>query len=193
MSRYAHKTISPVNAGVADQMGFISTLELSAVRELFEINFFSLVSILTHAVPYLKSSEGKPASQPSARGRVILVSSGAATGKTASWGPYNASKAAMNSLGRTLASEEPDIVTVAVRPGVVDTSMQLLIRESGQKVMTDADYKKFKGFHEAGELLKPSQPGGVIAGLALTADSKLSGTFVNWNDEGIAEYTLAKL
>lgn len=32
---------------------------------------------------------------------------------------------------RTLGNEEPSIVTVSVRPGVVDTAMQQAIRETG--------------------------------------------------------------
>jgi len=63
---------------------------------------------------------------------VILVSSGAAVGGVAGWGAYNASKAALNSLGRTLASEEEDLVVVSVRPGVVGTEMQEKIREIGK-------------------------------------------------------------
>jgi NAD(P)-dependent dehydrogenase (short-subunit alcohol dehydrogenase family) len=40
-------------------------------------------------------------------------------------GAYGSSKAALNHLARTLAVEEPDVTTVAVRPGVVDTDMQV--------------------------------------------------------------------
>lgn len=46
----------------------------------------------------------------------------------------SASKAAMNSLARTLGNEEPSIVTVAVRPGIVDTDMQKAIRETGSSI-----------------------------------------------------------
>jgi hypothetical protein len=64
--------------------------------------------------------------------------------------PYNASKAAMNSLCRyvvyfiivspnhidlaayrTLAQEEEDIVCVALRPGMVDTSVSMLYAHPG--------------------------------------------------------------
>jgi hypothetical protein len=37
----------------------------------------------------------------------------------------------MNSLGRTLGNEEPSVVTISIRPGVVDTAMQTAIRETG--------------------------------------------------------------
>lgn len=41
------------------------------------------------------------------------------------------SKAALNHFTQTLAVEEPSITSIAVRPGVVDTSMQDLIRSQG--------------------------------------------------------------
>lgn len=43
----------------------------------------------------------------------------------------SASKAAMNSLGRTLGNEEKDVVIVSVRPGTPDTDMQAKIRQLG--------------------------------------------------------------
>lgn len=43
----------------------------------------------------------------------------------------HSSKAALNHFTQTLALEEPSITAIAVRPGVVDTSMQDLIRSQG--------------------------------------------------------------
>ena len=42
----------------------------------------------------------------------------------------SASKAAMNAYARTLANEESDIACFSIRPGVVDTDMQVLIRST---------------------------------------------------------------
>lgn len=36
-------------------------------------------------------------------------------------------------FGEILATEESDITTVSIRPGVVDTEMQSLIREKGKQ------------------------------------------------------------
>lgn len=49
--------------------------------------------------------------------------------------------------------------------------------------MSASDHARFMGLHERGELLPPHEPGGVLAGLALSAPEQMSGTFVNWNDE----------
>lgn len=77
----------------------------------------------------------------------------------------------------TLAVEEPEITTVAVRPGVVDTEMQVEVR-SHNKVMDAQDAEKFKTLHETGKILKPEQPGNVMARLVLDAEKELNGKFL---------------
>jgi hypothetical protein len=74
----------------------------------------------------------------------------------------------------TLNVEEPDITTISVRPGVVDTDMQAVVR-GNSTVMDAKDAEKFKSLHESGKLLKPEQPGNVMARLALGAGRDLSG------------------
>lgn len=108
---------------------------------------------------------------------MILTSSGAATGAYATWGPYGSSKAALNHLGLTLSVEEPDITAVSIRPGIVDTAMQVTIR-GAHEVMDARDAAKFKSLHEEGKLLRPEQPGNVIARLAVGAEKELSGKFL---------------
>ncbi|KAJ7498838.1 hypothetical protein FB451DRAFT_1203190 [Mycena latifolia] len=146
----------------------------------FDVNFFSLVTALKVVLPALRKSE--------LGGRVIFVSSGAATKGTAGWGPYNASKAAMNSLCRTLAEEEPDVTSIALRPGMVQTDMQALLRQTGAAHMTAQDHNKFVVAHAEGYLLKPEDPGHVIAALALHAAKSLSGQFVSWDSDECADY-----
>ncbi|KAH8830508.1 hypothetical protein DL96DRAFT_1593221 [Flagelloscypha sp. PMI_526] len=157
-----------LNAGVASPMKRISSDgTISDWKHIFDVNFFSLVTAL--------------------QGEVILVSSGAAVKGMASWGAYNASKAALNSLGRTLAQEEPDITTVAVRPGVVETDMQTDIRSKGVE-MKKEEHQGFIKLFEEGKLLKPEAPGYVLAALAISASPSLSGEFVSWDAEECKPY-----
>lgn len=93
------------------------------------------------------------------------------------WGAYGSSKAALNHLAATLAVEELDVTTLAIRPGVVDTDMQAEVRSHGN-VMDGKDAEKFKGLHEGGKLLKPEQPGNVLARLVLDSEKELSGKFL---------------
>jgi NAD(P)-dependent dehydrogenase (short-subunit alcohol dehydrogenase family) len=103
-----------------------------------------------------------------------MTSSGAAVSAYSTWGSYGSSKAALNHLALTLTVEEPEITTVAIRPGVVDTEMQKEVRGHAAD-MDDKDVQKFKSAHEEGKLLRPEKPGNVIAKLSLGAGRDLSG------------------
>ena len=103
-----------------------------------------------------------------------MISSGASVSAYSTWGSYGSSKAALNHLALTLTAEEPEITTVAIRPGVVDTEMQKEVRGYAT-VMDDKDAQKFKSAYEEGKLLRPGQPGNVIARLSLGAGRDLSG------------------
>ncbi|KAK1236496.1 hypothetical protein PQX77_000273 [Marasmius sp. AFHP31] len=182
--KFSHIDGLILNAGTLEPLCRVgdSDTPLSSWRKHFEVNFFSLVTAVQGTLPSLRKSEFG--------GRIVFVSSGAAVKGTAGWGPYNASKAAMNSLCRTLAEEEPDVVSVALRPGTVDTAMQQAIREQGVKHMTESDHQSFMRLHSDGILLKPELPGGVIASLAIRATKDLSGQFVSWNDEKCKDFRL---
>lgn len=102
--------------------------------------------------------------------------------------PHSASKAAMNSLCRTLGSEERSVMSIAVRPGVVDTEMQGAIRSRGAEHMTEKDHARFTGMHAEGKLVKPEEAGAVLAALALRGSKELSGSFVSWDAEEMKSY-----
>lgn len=109
-----------------------------------------------------------------------MTSSGAATGAYSTWGSYGSSKAAMNHLALTLSVEEPDITSLAVRPGVVDTDMQVLVR-SKSTIMDGKDAEKFRSLYEDGKLVKPEEVGGVMAEIALRLSEEgknLNGKFL---------------
>jgi hypothetical protein len=86
----------------------------------------------------------------------------------------------MNHLALTLNVEEPLITSVAIRPGTVDTAMQKAIREEHSERMDKKDAEKFAGLYGRGELLKPEQPGNVIAKLVLDAPRELGGKFLRF-------------
>ena len=111
-------------------------------------------------------------------GRIIFTSSGAAVNAYTGWGAYGASKAALNHLALTLGAEEPGVTSISIRPGVVDTDMQRDIREVHGPSMKEQDVARFHNLHQEGGLLKPEQPGHVIAKLALDAPKELSGRFL---------------
>jgi NAD(P)-dependent dehydrogenase (short-subunit alcohol dehydrogenase family) len=101
------------------------------------------------------------------------------------WGAYGASKAAMNHLAMTLSSEEKDIVAIAIRPGVVDTDMQTSIRNEHAEIMDPEDKAKFVSLKSNAQLLRPDQPGKVIARLVLDAPARFGGTFLRYGSSSI--------
>ena len=70
---------------------------LEGWKSHFDVNFFSLITAVQAGLPHLRNSE--------LGGRMVFVSSGSATKGTATMGPYNAGKAAMNSLCRCVFSK----------------------------------------------------------------------------------------
>ncbi|KAJ2079932.1 hypothetical protein H4R24_003428 [Coemansia sp. RSA 988] len=167
------------NAGILGPVAPIAAASADAWREHFDVNLFAVVELTGRLLPELRAS--KPA-------RIINISSGASTHPYYGWGAYSASKAAINMLTQSLAHEEPDVVAVAIRPGVVDTKMQCFIRDECAKGMHIDEYNKFVKLHKSGNLVPPSKPAGVIAKLALHAPAEISGSFYSWDADELAKY-----
>lgn len=160
---------------------------------MLNVNTVAPIAALKAALPALRTSHG----------RVVLVSSGAATGRTSGWCAYkcvsanSASKAALNAIARTLANEEPDVAVYAIRPGVVDTEMQTEIRAASQ--MSTQEKEKFLALHRDGQLLAPRVPAHVIAALAVNGRRDTpkmpdgsamgaTGGFLSWDAEQLADF-----
>ncbi|KAF2814405.1 NAD(P)-binding protein [Mytilinidion resinicola] len=167
-----------LNHGVLDPVKRVSDTDAEEWRSSFDVNVFSVVALVKAALPALRATHG----------RIIFTSSGAAVSSYSTWGAYGASKAVLNHMASTLATEEPKVTTLSVRPGTVDTEMQREIRELHHRAMDKKDAEKFASLHSSGTLLKPEQPGHVIARLALDAPNDLSGKFLNWNDKDLAKF-----
>lgn len=167
-----------VNHGVLDPVKRVANTLADEWRSAFDVNFFSAVALAQAALPALRQTKGC----------ILFTSSGAASNAYVTWGAYGASKAAMNHLAMTLGNEEKDITSISVRPGVVDTEMQRDIREKHNKAMDEQDAARFAELKETGGLLKPEQPGHVMAKLVLDAPKELSGKFLSWNAEELKAF-----
>ncbi|SCU81130.1 LADA_0B11364g1_1 [Lachancea dasiensis] len=170
------------NAGVLSPVKEVGCANTEEWKRLFDVNFFSVVSLVTRTLPQLKNSS---------QGDVILVSSGASVKPYFAWGAYGASKAALNHFAMSLASEEPNVHTVAVAPGVVNTQMQTDIRETlGPGNMTSEALKRFTDLHTNGELLEPEVPAEIYANLAIDGIvSEINGKYLRYNDALLARYS----
>jgi len=165
------------NAGTLDPIAMSKDADIDAWKHTFDVNFFAPLQLTREALPYLRDCEG--------RGRIINISSGAAVRGYPTWGAYGASKSALNHFTQTLSAEEPEVISIAMRPGVVDTPMQRQIREQGKNTMPSQLYERFESLHTTGKLLDPDLPGFSAAVLALQAPPDWSGEFMDWDNEHV--------
>jgi NAD(P)-dependent dehydrogenase (short-subunit alcohol dehydrogenase family) len=133
------------NAGVLAPIGMTRDADPAAWRRLMDVN---VVGVYHGARAYLHHLRATGHA-----GCLINVGSGASTSAYAGWGPYCASKAAVDQLTRVLAYEESDTETrvFCLAPGVVETGMQEYIR--GQDVADFPMVDRFRQMQADGKLL----------------------------------------
>ncbi len=163
------------NAGVLEPIANVAEVDPAAFRRNFDLNFMAPFTLTQALLPDLKQR----------RGRIINVSSGAAQHAVEAWSAYCSAKAALNHFSAVLAAEEPTLTVVALRPGVIDTGMQAVIRAKGSGHMSADKVAYFKQLKSNQQLEPPMVPARCMAWLALKAPKRLSGSFVDYADPQI--------
>ena len=164
------------NAGTIEPIAAVASGSPAAWRDNLALNLFAPVELCRSAIPHLRQQ----------RGRIVNVSSGAAILPIHSASAYCAAKAALNHFTRVLAEEEPSITAMCLRPGVVDTDMQGVIRTLGPGVMPAHQSDYYQELKQSGKLEPPEIPGRVVAWLALQAPRKYSGEFLRYDNNEIS-------
>ena len=103
------------NASELGPIGPLETFDVTRLGRIFPVNAAAPIALIQLALPLLAER----------RGLVVNITSDAARGAYAGWGPYGASKAALELLTRTLAGElrERGVSAVIVDPGDMRTEM----------------------------------------------------------------------
>lgn len=173
LDSYGHIHGIVLNAGVLEPVAPIAEADIEKWKRLYEINLFAPLCLVSKAIPYLRTTSG----------RLVFVSSGASTSNYVGWGAYGSSKAALNHLVGSIAEEERSLFAISVAPGVVDTNMQVDIREKFKSGMSSEQHSRFTGLKESGQLLHPAVPGEVLANLVLRGQGDdLNGKYIRYND-----------
>ena len=117
--RWGKLDVLVANAGVLGVIGPLGHIEAKRFDEVMAVNVTSQWRLMRTVDPLLRASDA---------GRAILMSSGAAHSAKAYWGPYAASKAALEALGRSWAHEleNTNVKVNMVNPGAVRTAMRAL-------------------------------------------------------------------
>lgn len=146
------------NAGVLTPIGPLAGVRLEDWRQAQAINVEAPLFLTQTLLDNLPG------------GRVLHMSSGAAHQAYAGWGSYCTTKAALHMLYLVLREElkTRDIAVGSLRPGVVDTPMQALIREQPPERFPKV--QRFLDLHATGQLEDPQQVARFTAWLLLDVD-----------------------
>ena len=103
-----------LNAGIGTPAGTADQLDMTAFRQVFEVNLFGIVQAMRDGLAFMQSGSS-----------IIVTSSPAATALIPGVGAYGASKAAIDVVVKTSAIELglSGIRVNAVLPGVIETEM----------------------------------------------------------------------
>ena len=164
------------NAGVVQPLAPIADTHPQEWRRSIEVNLLAPFYMVRAAISELRRHNG----------RIVNISSGAATMALATVSAYCTGKAALNHFTRVLATEEPAVTALTVRPGVVDTDMQAVLRNEADNAMPVEQIAYYRQLKERGELEPPQIPARVIAWLALHAPREFSGQFLDYDDPRIS-------
>jgi NAD(P)-dependent dehydrogenase (short-subunit alcohol dehydrogenase family) len=115
--RWGKLDILLANAGVLGTLSPLGHVEPKVFDEVMAINVTANWRLIRSLDPLLRASDA---------GRAIIISSGAAHSCRAFWGPYAASKAAVEALARSYAAEteKTSLRVMMVNPGPLRTAMR---------------------------------------------------------------------
>ncbi len=115
--RYGKLDVLVGNAGILGDLSPLGHVKPQRWAEVMDVNLTANWRLIRSLDPLLRRSDA---------GRAIFVTSGAAAGAQAYWGPYAVSKAALETLVKTYAAEiqKTNVRANILDPGVVRTVMR---------------------------------------------------------------------
>jgi benzil reductase ((S)-benzoin forming) len=157
------------NAGILDPIGPAGTLRPKMMEQHIRTNLMA-PAVLINAFIKLAGKMAIP--------KVILsISSGASEYPYYGWSMYCTSKAGIDMLTRTVALEQESVKYAvklfALKPGIVETSMQELIRST--KASKFREKEKFVKLHNDGMLSSPKSVAEIITASLFLPDIPQGG------------------
>lgn len=130
------------NAGTIDPIAPIATIKEQDWQRALDLN-------LNAPLFLTQSLLGKLT-----QGRVLHMGSAVAYFPIAAWAAYCTSKAALSMLTRCWQLESKEVAFASVMPGIIDTDMQALIRQSNS--MAENNLQFYKTLKQENRLLMPA-------------------------------------
>ena len=132
---FGHVNILVSNAGIASSGKSVLRTPIAEAEDLMRLNCFAAMVLSQLVLPSMRAQGA---------GRIVMMSSLAATAAPPKGGPYAMAKAALETLAFTLAKEEArhGIRVNVIAPALVDTRLGHLIVDRGASVAEDAGAMK---------------------------------------------------
>ena len=176
-------TILVNNAGVIDPIGPL--VESSGASWLRNI-------AINVGGTYLATRAVLPGMLDRDYGRIVNISSGAASKASAGWSAYCTAKSAVDQLTRVLAleMEGSGVTASAFHPGFMDTAMQERIRRASPEEFPRVE--EYRDAHRQGRTKDPHDPAKVVAYLCLPTTER-NGAILEISDEAVVHEAEAAL
>lgn len=134
------------NAGRIGKIASLDNLDANDIAKSIQLNTTTPLILSSLFIKHLEKNNCKK--------QIINISSGAAKNPYQGWSVYCTSKAAIDMMTRTIATEQNELKNgvkcISIYPGVVDTNMQIQIRNTDK---TDfINVQRFKDLKENNEL-----------------------------------------
>ncbi len=177
------KELGPVdvlinNAAIAGPFGAGWEVDPEEWTRAIEVNLVAPFRLTRAVLPPMRENNW---------GRVINISSGAATFPMARAGAYSTTKAALDMISRQFGVEleGTGISVISLYPGIVDTAMQTEIRTQPVEKIGSEMSERFKGYHSSGSLSTAEPVARIIAALSGEAGQEFAGKVINISDPAV--------
>jgi NAD(P)-dependent dehydrogenase (short-subunit alcohol dehydrogenase family) len=108
LTTFKHVDSVVFNAGIVEPIKKLADVDVNEFKYLMDVNVTSILIFAQKVLGYLRKQENAS---------MVFVSSGAAISAYSGWGPYCISKAALNMMVGGFGKEEPNVTSIAIRPG----------------------------------------------------------------------------
>lgn len=119
--------------------------DAQSIAHALQLNIGSVVSLTAAFLTHSPTTSDR---------RILNISSGAGRNPIPGWGVYGATKAAIDYYSQTLTLEHPEVRTVSLAPGIIDTDMQADIRASDKNAFPNHEH--FVSLHQNQQLASAS-------------------------------------
>lgn len=163
------------NAGMIEPIDRLEAADMGAWADSVAVNLLAPAGLAHAALPDLVERGG----------RFIALSSTAANLPIEGLSAYCVAKAGLRMLVQVLALEAPQVTSLSVQPGPVDTGMHDSLRADTRSALAPERAQLYHDLRSQGRLRPPDVPGRSIAWLTLAAPPEWSGQEIEHDDPRI--------